>query len=64
MLVLSRERDDEIVITTPDGIEISVMVIDIRGHRVRLGVEAPVDFKIHRGELLLEIKRELAMRSE
>jgi len=48
MLVLSRKKDERIVI---DG-RIAVKVIEIRGNTVRLGIEAPRQVAVHREELL------------
>ena len=55
MLVLTRMQDEKIVITTPDGIRITVMVIAIRGDKVRLGIEAPKDVAVHREEVQNQI---------
>lgn len=46
MLVLSRKKDEKIVI----GDNISIMVVDIRHDRVRLGIEAPREVSVLRGE--------------
>ena len=54
MLVLSRKSNQEIVI----GDSIRVMVIEIRGDKVRLGVSAPADVPVHRHEVYDAIKRE------
>lgn len=54
MLVLSRKRNEKIVI---DG-QIVVTVVDIRGDKVRLGIEAPKDVSIHRSEVYEVLKRE------
>ena len=48
MLVLSRKRDEQIVLG--DG-EVIVTVIDIRGDKVRLGIEAPPEVSVHRWEV-------------
>jgi carbon storage regulator len=53
MLVLSRKRNECIVI---DG-NIVVTVVDIRGDKVRLGIEAPKDVPIHRSEVYEALKR-------
>ena len=53
MLVLSRHVNEEIVI----GDDISVMVVEIRGDKVRLGVEAPREVPVHRREVYEAIKR-------
>lgn len=47
MLVLSRKKDERIII----GDVISVMVIEIRGDKVRLGIEAPKEVTVHREEV-------------
>ena len=47
MLVLTRERDGKILI----GDDIAVQVVDIRGDKVRLGIEAPPDVRIDRPEV-------------
>jgi carbon storage regulator len=60
MLVLSRQRDEAIMIG--DGIEITV--VDIRGDKVRLGIEAPREIKVHRKEVYEAIKRENAEASQ
>lgn len=56
MLVLSRQRDEVIKI----GDEIEIVVIDIRGDKVRLGVTAPTRIAVHRKEVYEAIKQESA----
>lgn len=56
MLVLSRKKDQVIRI----GDDISVMVIEIRGDKVRLGIDAPEHIKVHREEVWLQIQAEAA----
>lgn len=53
MLVLSRHRDESIVL----GDEISIVVVDIRGDKVRLGIDAPIGLPVHRQEVYDAIKR-------
>lgn len=53
MLVLSRKKNESIVIND----NITVVVIDIRGDKVRLGIEAPKDVPVHRLEVYEAIKR-------
>ncbi len=55
MLVLSRKTNQEICI----GDDIRVMVIEIRGDKVRLGVVAPRDVPVHRHEVYDAIKRDV-----
>jgi carbon storage regulator len=54
MLVLSRKRNEQIVI----GENIVVTVVDVRGDKVRLGVDAPQDVPIHRHEIHDAIQKE------
>lgn len=54
MLVLSRQKDEKIVI----GDNITVMVIGIRGDKVRLGIDAPREVTVHRQEIYEALKRE------
>ena len=54
MLVLSRHRDESIMI----GDDIVVTIVDIRGDKVRLGIEAPSDVPVHRQEVYEAIQRE------
>ena len=54
MLVLSRQRDESIVI----GDNIVVTIVDIRGDKVRLGIEAPTEIPVHRREVFEAIQRE------
>jgi carbon storage regulator len=54
MLVLSRQRDERIVI----GDEVEVVVVDIRGDKVRLGIVAPNTVSVHRKEVYEAIRRE------
>jgi len=54
MLVLSRKKDEKIVI----GDQISIMVIEIRGDKVRLGIDAPKEITVHRQEVYEAIKKE------
>lgn len=51
MLVLSRKRHETIVITAPDGTRIVLLVVELRGDKARIGIEAPKDYSVHRGEI-------------
>jgi len=53
MLVLSRKTNESIVINN----EITIVVVEIRGDKVRLGVEAPKEVPVHRREVYDAIKR-------
>jgi len=54
MLVLSRQRDQSIII----GDNIVVTVVDVRGDKVRLGIDAPTEIPVHRREVYEAIQRE------
>jgi carbon storage regulator len=54
MLVLSRHRDESIMI----GDDIVITVVDIRGDKVRLGIDAPTQIPVHRQEIYDAIQRE------
>lgn len=54
MLVLSRQRDETIMI----GDDVEITVVDIRGDKVRLGITAPSHIPVHRKEVYEAIKRE------
>ena len=53
MLVLSRKKNESIVINN----DITIVVVEIRGDKVRLGVEAPRDVPVHRREVYEAILR-------
>jgi len=53
MLVLSRKKNESIVIND----DIRVVIVEIRGDKVRLGVEAPPEVPVHRQEIYEAIKR-------
>ena len=54
MLVLSRQKDETIII----GDDIEITVVDIRGDKVRIGVSAPKSISVHRKEVYDAIRRE------
>lgn len=53
MLVLSRKKNESIVINN----DITIIVVEIRGDKVRLGVEAPKEVPVHRREVFDAIRR-------
>lgn len=54
MLVLSRHRDESIMI----GDDVVITIVDIRGDKVRLGINAPQSIPVHRQEVYEAIQRE------
>jgi len=58
MLVLSRKKDESIVIND----DITIVVVEIRGDKVRLGVEAPKEVPVHRREVFDAIHRQESIR--
>lgn len=54
MLVLSRKKNESIVINN----NVTIVVVEIRGDKVRLGIEAPKEVPVHRKEVLEAIRRE------
>ena len=59
MLVLSRKKNESIVIND----NIIVVVVDVRGDKVRLGVNAPSDVTVHRKEVYDAIKRQASVHA-
>ena len=53
MLILSRKKNESIVINN----DITVMVVEIRGDKVRLGIDAPREIPVHRREIYEAIQR-------
>jgi carbon storage regulator len=54
MLVLSRQRDESIMI----GDDVEITIVDVRGDKVRLGITAPRCIPVHRREIYDAIQRE------
>ena len=54
MLVLSRQKDESIMI----GDDVEITIVDVRGDKVRLGINAPRSVAVHRKEIYLAIQKE------
>jgi len=54
MLVLSRQRDESIII----GDNVVITIVDVRGDKVKLGIDAPKEIPVHRREVYEAILRE------
>ena len=60
MLVLSRQKDESIII----GDDVEITIVDVRGDKVRLGITAPRSISVHRKEIYEAIQREKQQSSE
>lgn len=54
MLILTRKVGESITI----GDQIKIMVVEVKGGQIRLGIEAPADFRIYREEIYLKVKEQ------
>ena len=54
MLVLARRLNESIIL----GNDIEIMVVEIKGDQVKIGIKAPKSVKVFRGEIYAEIQRE------
>ena len=60
MLVLSRKKNESIIIND----NITVTVIEIRGDKVRIGIEAPKDVTVHRREVYDAIQNQIRVSEQ
>ncbi len=60
MLVLSRQKDESIII----GDDVEVTIVDVRGDKVRLGISAPRSISVHRKEIYEAIQREKEQKAK
>lgn len=60
MLVLARKRDQSIMI----GDEVEVVIVDIHGDQVKLGINAPRHIAVHRREVYEEVQKENIMAAK
>ncbi len=58
-MVLSRQKDESIII----GDDVEVTIVDVRGDKVRLGINAPRSISVHRKEIYEAIQREKAQKA-
>lgn len=59
MLILSRQKDESIVI----GDNVEVTIVEVRGDKVRLGIKAPSKISVHRKEVWIAIQEEKAEKA-
>ncbi len=60
MLVLSWQKDESIII----GDDVEITIVDVRGDKVRLGINAPRSISVHRKEVYEAIQREKEQKSK
>ena len=60
MLVLSRQKDESIII----GDDVEITIVDVRGDKVRLGINAPRSISVHRKEIYEAIQREKEQKAK
>jgi carbon storage regulator len=60
MLVLSRQKDESIII----GDDVEITIVDVRGDKVRLGITAPKNISVHRKEIYEAIQKEKAEKAK
>ncbi len=60
MLVLSRQKDESIII----GDDVEITIVDVRGDKVRLGISAPRSISVHRKEIYEAIQREKKQKAK
>ena len=60
MLVLTRMKDESLMI----GDDVEITIVDVRGDKVRLGINAPRTTSVHRKEIYLAIQKEKEFREE
>jgi len=60
MLVLSRQKDESIMI----GDNVEITIVDVRGDKVRLGINAPREVPVHRKEVYEAIQKEKAEKAK
>lgn len=62
MLVLSRNKDESIMI----GDDVEILIVDVRGDKVRLGITAPKSIPVHRKEIyeIIQAEKQKGKQSE
>lgn len=63
MLVLSRQRDESIIIGEEPNL-VKITVVDIRGDKCRLGIQANASIPVHREEVYAAIQKEKSKESQ
>lgn len=58
MLVLTRRTGERLFMIDPNGKEIEVAILGVKGNQVRIGIEADKDTQVHREEIWRRIQQE------
>ena len=51
MLVFSRKVNEKVIITAPDGTQIVLMLVEVRGDKCRIGIDSPRSYTVNREEV-------------
>ena len=51
MLVFSRKVNEKVIITAPDGTQIVLMLVEVRGDKARIGIDSPRSYTVNREEV-------------
>lgn len=51
MLVLARTVGEKIIITSPEGVILTLTIVEVRGDKTRVGIDAPREWSVHRKEI-------------
>jgi carbon storage regulator len=62
MLVLSRKNQERIVVRVPRATTIVIAVCEIKGDKVRIGVQAPAECTVNREEVQIQLDAEASRR--
>ena len=63
MLVLSRQKDESIIIGEGED-KVEITIVDVRGDKVRLGIDAPRRISVHRKEIYEAVMREREQKAK
>ena len=55
MLIFSRKKNESVIFQTPEGL-VTVTILEIRRNSIRVGVEAPEEVSIRRGEICVKLQ--------
>jgi len=64
MLVLTRRAEEGNKSAIKIGADIEVVIVEVRGEQVRIGISAPPDVTVHRQEVYQQIQEALLSKSQ